>query len=100
MFSVSDSHGVLGLGGSCLVTDRHYGVTITPHVSIQKQAISEALGITTSTNKQEVEMLPHVAESSLGFLIYNSAVWAEGQLPTLSTNGDGLPHQAPMSVEV
>ena len=30
-------------------------------------------------------MLPHVAEGSL---IDNSTVWAEGQLPMLSTNGD------------
>ena len=77
MFSVLNSHGVLGLWDSCLVPDCHYGVTIIPHVLIQKQPISEAFDITTSANKQEVEMLPHMAEGCLGVLIYNSTVWAE-----------------------
>ena len=59
----------------------------------------EALGITTSTNKEEVEVFPHVAKGGLGVLIDNSAVWTEGQLPALSTNVNRLPYQAFMPVE-
>ena len=60
----------------------------------------EALGITTSTNKEEVKVFPHVAKGSLGVLIDNSTVWTEGQLPALSTNVNRLPYQALMPVEV
>ena len=60
----------------------------------------EALGVATSTNKKEVEVLPHVAEGGLGVLIDNSTVWTEGQLPAPSTNANRLPHQALMPVEV
>ena len=59
----------------------------------------EALGITTSTNKEEVEVFPHMAKGSLRVLIDNSAVWTEGQLPVLSTNVNRLPYQAFMPVE-
>ena len=59
----------------------------------------EALGITTSTNKEEVEVFPHMAKGGLGVLIDNSTVWTEGQLPVLSTNVSRLPHQALMPVE-
>ena len=48
----------------------------------------EALGVATSTNKKEVEVPPHMAESSLQVLIDNSTVWAEGHLPVLSTNAN------------
>ena len=48
----------------------------------------------------EVEVLPHVAESSVGVLINNSAVWTKGQLPAPSTKVKQLPHEAPMLVEV
>ena len=60
----------------------------------------EALAVTTSTNKKEVEVLPHVAEGGLGVLIDNSIVWTEDQLPAPSTNANQLPHQALMRVEV
>ena len=60
----------------------------------------EALGITTSTNKEEVEVFPHMAKGSVGVLIDNPTVWTEGQLPALSTNVNRLPHQALMLVEV
>ena len=60
----------------------------------------EALGVTTSTNKEEVEVFPHVAKGSLGVLIDNSTVWTEGQLSVLSTNVNRLPYQALMLVEV
>ena len=60
----------------------------------------EALGVATSTNKKEVEVFPHVAESGLGVLIDNSTVWTEGELPAPSTNANRLPHKALMPVEV
>ena len=60
----------------------------------------EALGVATSTNKKEVEVSPHMAESGLRVLIDNSAVWAEGHLPVLATNANQLPPLAPMLVEV
>ena len=45
-------------------------------------------------------MPPHMAEGSVRVLINNSAVGAEGHLPSPSLNVQRLPHQAPMSVEV
>ena len=60
----------------------------------------EALGVTTSTNKEEVEVFPHMAKGGLRVLIDNSTVWTEGQLPALFTKGNRLPHQALMPVEV
>ena len=48
----------------------------------------------------EVEVLPHMAKSSVRVLIDNSTVWTKGQLPVPSTNGKQLPHEAPVPVEV
>ena len=45
----------------------------------------KALGVATPTNKEEVEVFPHMAEGGLGVLIDNSIVWIEGQLPAPST---------------
>ena len=59
----------------------------------------EALGITTSTNKEEAEVFPHVAKGGLGVLIDNSTVWTAGQLPVLSTNVNRLPYQALVPME-
>ena len=59
----------------------------------------KAVGVTTSTNKEEVEVFPHMAKGGLGVLIDNSTVWTEGQLPVLSANGNRLPYQAFMPVE-
>ena len=59
----------------------------------------EALGVTTFTNKEEVEVFPHMAKGGLRVFIDNSTVWTEGQLPALSTNVNRLPHQALMLVE-
>ena len=67
---------------------------------MQSLPIREAPGVATSTNKKEVKVSPHMAESGLGVLIYNSTVWTEGHLPALSFNANQLPHKAPMSVEV
>ena len=60
----------------------------------------EALGVATSTNKKEVEVFPHMAESGFQVLIDNSTVWTEGELPLPSTNANRLPHKALMPVEV
>ena len=50
--------------------------------------MSEALGVATSTNKKEVEVLPHMAEGGLRVLIDNSTVWTEGHFPAPSTNAN------------
>ena len=63
---------------------------------MQSWPIEEALGVATSTNKKEVEVFPHVAESSVRVLIENSTVWTKGQLPAPSTNSKRLPHEAPI----
>ena len=67
---------------------------------MQSWSIEEALRVTTSTNKMEVEVLPHMAKSHVGVLIYNSTVRTEGQLPVPFTDHKGLPHKASMLVEV
>ena len=83
---VRDSQGVLPPGGSGLVSDGHHRGTLSPHVPMQSWPIEEALGATTSTDKMEVEVFPHVAKSSVGVLIDNSTVWTKGQLSVPSTN--------------
>ena len=83
---VLDSQGVLPPGGSGLVFDGHHRGTLGPHVLMQSWPIEEALGVATSTDKKEVEVFPHVAESGVGVLIDNSTVWTEGQLPVPPTN--------------
>ena len=98
--SVWDSQGILLLGSSGLLPDGRHGMAHTPHVLIQSLPIREALGVTASTNKEEVEVFPHMAKGGLGVLIDNSTVWTEGQLPVLSANGNRLSHQALMPVEV
>ena len=97
---VRDSQRVLPPGGSGLVSDGHHGGTLSPHVPMQSWPIEEALGVTTSTDKMEVKVLPHVAKSSVRVLIDNSTIWTKGQLPVPSTNGKRLPHEAPMPVKV
>ena len=44
----------------------------------------KALGVATSTHKKEVEVLPHMAEGSVGILVNNPTVGTEGQLPLLA----------------
>ena len=60
----------------------------------------ETLGVAAPTNKEEVEVFPHMAEGGLGVLIDNSTLWTEGQLPAPSTNVNRLALQALMPVEV
>ena len=67
---------------------------------VESQSIEEASGETTSTDKLEVEMLPHMAEGRVGVLVNDSAVQTKGELPVLSADVERLPHEASMSVEV
>ena len=67
---------------------------------VESQSIEEALRETTSTDKLEVEMLPHMAEGHVGVLVNNSAVWTEGELPAPSFKVEQLPHKAWVMVEV
>ena len=99
MWLVSDSQRVLPPGGSGLVSDGCHGGTLSPHVPMQSWSIEEALGVKTSTDKMEVEVLPHMAKSSVGVLIDNSTVWTKGQLPAPFTDSKQLPHKTPMPVE-
>ena len=62
MLFVQDSQGVLLPGGSGLLPNGQHGVAQSPHVLIQSLSMREALGVATSTNKKEVEVLPHMAE--------------------------------------
>ena len=86
MWLVRDSQGVLPPGGSGLVSDGHHRGTLSPHMSMQSWPIEETLGVTTSTDKMEVEVFPHMAKSSVGVLIDNSTVWTKGELPAHSTD--------------
>ena len=88
MWFVRDSQGVLPPRGSCTVPNGHHGGALGLHVFVQSLPMREALGVATSTNKKEVEVSPHMAESCLGVLIDNSAVWTEDHLPALSSNAN------------
>ena len=70
------------------------------HVFVECRSIEEASGETTSTDKLEVEMLPHMAEGRVGVLVDNSAVRTEGELPAPPFKDERLPHEAAMLVEV
>ena len=91
-----DLQGVLPLGA---VSDGGYQGTGL-HVFVGSQSIEEALRETTSTDKLEVEMLPHVAEGRVRVLVNNSAVQTEGELPAPSFEVERLPHKARVMVEV
>ena len=70
------------------------------HVFVESRSIEEASGETTSTDKLEVEMLPHMAEGHVEVLIDGSTVWTEGKLPVPSFKVERLPHEASVMVEV
>ena len=61
---------------------------------VESRSIEEALGETSSTDKLEVEMLPHMAEGRVGVLVDNSTVQTEGELPAPSFEVERLPHEA------
>ena len=67
---------------------------------VESQSIEEASGETTSTDKLEVEMLPHVAEGHVRVLIDNSTIWTEGELPAPPFEVERLPNEASVLVEV
>ena len=67
---------------------------------VESRSIEEAPRETTSTDKLEVEMLPHVAEGRVGVLINNSAVQTEGELHVPSVEVERLPHKVRVMVEV
>ena len=54
------------------------------HVFVESWSIGEAPRETASTDKLEVEVLPHMAEGHVRVLINNSAVRTEGKLPAPS----------------
>ena len=88
--------GVLPFG---VVSDGGYRGTVL-HVFVESQSIEEASGETTSTDKLEVEMLPHMAEGRLGVLVDDPTVRTEGELPVPTFKAERLPHEAFVMVEV
>ena len=88
--------GVLPVGA---VSDGGYRGTCF-HAFVESRSIEEASGETTSTDKLEVEMLPHMAEGRVRVLIDDSAVRTEGELPAPSLEVERLLHKASVSVEV
>ena len=82
-----------------VVSDGGYQGTRS-HVPVQSWSIEEASGKATSTDKLEVEMLPHMAEGHVRVLVDDSAVQTKGKLPALPLNVERLPHEASVSVEV
>ena len=67
---------------------------------VESWSIEEAPRETTSTDKLEVEVLPHVAEGRVRVLVNNSAVRTEGELPVPSFKVERLPHEARVMAEV
>ena len=65
--------GLLRFG---VVSDGSYQGTC-PHVSVESRSIEKAFGKATSTDKLEVEMLPHMADGRVGVLIDDSAIRAK-----------------------
>ena len=88
--------GVLPLGA---VSDGSYQGTCS-HVPVESWSIEEASGKVTSTDKLEVEMLPHMAEGRVRVLVDDSAIRTKGKLPVLPLDVERLPHKASVSVEV
>ena len=70
------------------------------HVPVESRSIEEASGKATSTDKLEVKMLSHMAESHVGVLIDDSAIRTKGKLPALPLDVERLPHEASVLVEV
>ena len=67
---------------------------------VESRPIEEASGETTSTDKLEVEMLPHMAEGHVGVLVDDPTVRTEGELPAPPFKVERLPHKASVMVEV
>ena len=88
--------GLLWFG---VVSDGGYRGTC-PHVSVESWSIEKAFGKATSTDKLEVEMLPHVAEGRVRVLIDDSVIREKGKLPALPLDVERLPHEAHVLMEV
>ena len=95
-----DLQGVLLSRRLGAVPDGCHRGTLSPHVLVQGQSIEETLRVTTSTDKLEVEVLPHVAESHVEVLVNNSAVRTESELSAPPIKAKRLPHEALVTVEV
>ena len=67
---------------------------------VESRSIEKASEEATSTDKLEVEMLPHMAEGRVGVLVDNSTIRTEGKLPVLPLDVERLPHEASVSVKV
>ena len=67
---------------------------------VQGRSIEETPRVTTSTDKLEVKVLPHVAKSHVRVLINNSAVGTESELPAPPFEVKRLSHEALVTVEV
>ena len=76
-----DSQGVLPSRRLGAVSDGCHRGTLSLHVLVQGWSIEETPRVTTSTDKLEVKVLPHVAESCVRVLINNSTVGTESKLP-------------------
>ena len=62
--------------------------------------ILEALGLAAATHQHQIQVLSQVTQGSLGIFIKDPAVGTKGHLFPSPTNGQGLPLQAIMVVEV
>ena len=59
---------------------------MVPHMLMQSLPVGKALAVAASAHEKEVEVLPHMAEGSVGILVNNPTVGTEGQLPLLALN--------------
>ena len=80
--------GLLQFG---VVSDGGYLGTC-PHVFVESRSIEKAFGKATSTDKLEVEMLPHVADGRVKVLLDDSAIRAKSKLPVPPLDVERLPH--------
>ena len=95
-----DSQEVLPFRRLGAVSDGCHRGTLSPHVLVQGRSIEETLRATTSTDKLEVKVLPHVAESRVRVLINNTTVGTESELSAPPIKAKRLPHEALVMVEV
>ena len=59
---------------------------------VESRSIEKAFGKATSTDKLEVEVLPHVADDRVRVLIDDSAIRAKSELPVPPLDVERLPH--------
>ena len=95
-----DLQGVLPSRRLGAVSDGCHRGTLSLHVLVQGQSIEETPRVKTSTDKLEVKVLPHVAESCVRVLVNNSTVGTESELPAPPFKVKRLSHEALVMVEV